>query len=436
MTLFWMITAGLTFLAMAFVALPLLRKNVNTGVTSDELNLAIFKQQLAELDNDLEAGILEQARYDAARTDLEKELLTDIDADQEKQTRQRKSGQAMAAVALLVPIAALTIYQVIGFPDIISRLGTQTAATGMPPHGSATGAPGQDQGLPPMEVLVERLAAKLKEQPDNLEGWIILGRSYMTMNNYPAAIEAYKTALNLDDQNVNLLLAYGEALAASHGNDFTGQAAPLIQKAYTLAPQDPNVLWLNGVLAYQSNQFQQAIDHWQGLRSSLTPQSSELESVNAAIDDARSQLGLGPEEPELPSIVQAGGTSSSPAAPKSPATSNSGIQVEIALSPELAARAKPDDLVFIYAKALNGPPMPLAALRKQVRDLPLSVQLDDSMAMMPQMKLSGFDQVQVGARVSLSGNPTAQSGDLEGVVKPVKPGQSEQVKVLIDTVHP
>ncbi len=434
MTLFWMITAGLTLLAMAFVALPLLRKSVSTGVTSDELNLAIFKQQLAELNNDLEAGILDQARYDAARTDLEKELLTDIDAEGTKKTAGGKSGRAMAAAALLVPVAALFVYEVTGFPDIIPRLGNPTAESGVSPHG--TGAPGQDQGLPPMEVLVERLAAKLKEQPENLDGWIILGRSYMTMNNYPAAIEAYKTALNLDNQNVNLLLAYGEALAASHGNDFTGQAAPLIQKAYTLAPQDPNVLWLNGVLAYQSNQFQQAIDRWQELRNTLTPQSTELESVNAAIDDARSQLGLGPEEPELPSIVQAGGTSPSPAPPKSPAPSNRGIQVEIALSPELAARAKPDDLVFIYAKALSGPPMPLAALRKQVRDLPLSVQLDDSMAMMPQMKLSGFDQVQVGARVSLSGNPTAQPGDLEGLVKPVKPGQSERVKVLIDTVHP
>ncbi len=434
MTLFWMITAGLTVLAMAFVALPLMRKSVSTGITSDELNLAIFKQQLAELDNDLQAGILDQARYDAARTDLEKELLTDIDPET-KQSSQAgsKYGRAMAGVALLVPIAALTLYQLIGFPDIIPRLGSQTASSGMPPaHGAGANTPGQEQGLPPMEVLVERLAAKLKEQPENLEGWIILGRSYMTMNNYPAAIEAYQTAIKLDDQNVNLLLAYSEALAASHGNDFTGQAAPMIKKAYTLAPQNPNVLWLNGVLAYQSNQFQQAIDHWQDLRATLTPQSSELESINGAIDDARKQLGLAPEEPELPSIVHAGKPKPTPSA-ASPAK---GIQVEISLAPEIAAKTKPDDLVFIYAKALSGPPMPLAAVRKQVRDLPLSIQLDDSMAMMPQMKLSGFDQVVVGARVSLSGNPSAQSGDLEGEIKPVAPGQSQVVKVSINSIHP
>jgi cytochrome c-type biogenesis protein CcmH len=435
MTLFWMITAGLTVLAMAFVALPLLRKNVSSSITADELNLAIFKQQLAELDNDLQAGILDQARYDAARADLEKELLTDIEPET-KQTSQAgsKYARAMAGVALLVPIAALTLYQLVGFPDIIPLLGSQTASNGMPQaHGTGAGATGQGKGqLPPMDVLVERLAAKLKEQPDNLEGWIILGRSYMTMKNYPAAIKAYQTAIKLDDQNVNLLLAYSEALAATHGNDFTGQAAPLIEKAYTLAPQDPNVLWLNGVLAYQSNKFQLAIERWQDLRATLTPQSSELESINGAIDDARKQLGLAPEEPELPNIVSAGKPKPTPSA----ASSAKGLQVEISLAPEIAAKAKPNDLVFIYAKALNGPPMPLAAVRKQVRDLPLSIKLDDSMAMMPQMKLSGFDQVVVGARVSLSGNPSAQSGDLEGEIKPVAPGQSQVVKVSINSVHP
>ncbi len=435
MTLFWMITAGLTVLAMAFVALPLLRKNVSSSITADELNLAIFKQQLAELDNDLQAGILDQARYDAARTDLEKELLTDIEPET-KQTSQAgsKYPRAMAGVALLVPIAALTLYQLVGSPDIIPRLGSQTASNGMPTaHGTGAGAMGQGKGqLPPMDVLVERLAAKLKEQPDNLEGWIILGRSYMSMKNYPAAIEAYQTAIKLDDQNVNLLLAYSEALAATHGNNFTGQAAPLIEKAYTLAPQDPNVLWLNGVLAYQSNKFQLAIERWQDLRATLTPQSSELESINGAIDDARKQLGLAPEEPELPNIVRAGKPKPTPSA----ASPTKGLQVEITLAPEIAAKAKPNDLVFIYAKALNGPPMPLAAVRKQVRDLPLSVKLDDSMAMMPQMKLSGFDQVVVGARVSISGNPRAQSGDLEGEIKPVAPGQSQVVKVSINSVHP
>ena len=148
-----------------------------------------------------------------------------------------------------------------------------------------------------------------------------------------------------------------------------------------------------------------------------------------AISDVRAKLGV---EPELPSIVSAMAVEEQPA---QTGANNSAIEVILKLSPELAARAKPDDLVFIYAKAVTGPPMPLAAARKQVKDLPLTIILDDSMAMMPQMKLSSFSEVVVGARVSKSGSPSAQSGDLEGEIKPVKPGQAGPVMVTIDSVH-
>ncbi|MCU7876298.1 MAG: c-type cytochrome biogenesis protein CcmI [Candidatus Thiodiazotropha sp. (ex Lucinoma borealis)] len=430
MTLFWIITAGLIVLAMAFVALPLLRKHVETGVTTNELNLSVFKQQLAELDADLEAGILEQNRYDAARKDLEKELLTDISSEL-KTTETAVSSPIMALSALLIPLVAIFLYQTIGSPEIIQRLAEQPA--GMPTKASPSQSqPGNTQNLPPMEELVKRLAAKLQEQPDNQEGWVMLGRSYMAMNNPSAAINAYERAIQLNDQNVALLLAYSEAIASTNGNDFSGRAAPMIDKAYQLEPNNPNVLWISGILAYQRSEFKSAIERWEALKVMLQPQSAELESVNDALDDVRSKLGLAPDEAPLPNIVQA----KKPASSKPVANSSKSLQVEISLSPELQAKAKPGDLVFVYAKALSGPPMPLAAVRKKVSDLPLSIKLDDSMAMMPQMKLSGFPEVVVGARISLSGNPSAQSGDLEGEIKPVSPGQSETVRVVINSVHP
>ncbi|MCU7803227.1 MAG: c-type cytochrome biogenesis protein CcmI [Candidatus Thiodiazotropha sp. (ex Lucinoma borealis)] len=430
MTLFWIIIAGLIVLAMAFVALPLLRKHVETGVTTNELNLSVFKQQLAELDSDLEAGILEQNRYDAARKDLEKELLTDISSEQ-KTTETAVSGRNMALSALLIPLVAFFLYQTIGSPEIIQRLAEQPS--GMPTKASPTQSqPGNTQNLPPMEELVKRLAAKLQEQPENQEGWVMLGRSYMAMNNPSAAINAYQRAIQLNDQNVALLLAYSEAIASTNGNDFSGRAAPMIDKAYQLEPNNPNVLWISGILAYQRSEFKSAIERWEALKVMLQPQSAELESVNDALNDVRSKLGLAPDEAPLPNIVQA----KKPASSKAVVNSSKSLQVEISLSPELQAKAKPGDLVFVYAKALSGPPMPLAAVRKKVSDLPLSIKLDDSMAMMPQMKLSGFPEVVVGARVSLSGNPSAQSGDLEGEIKPVSPGQSETVRVIINSVHP
>ncbi|MCU7811035.1 MAG: c-type cytochrome biogenesis protein CcmI, partial [Candidatus Thiodiazotropha sp. (ex Notomyrtea botanica)] len=198
-------------------------------------------------------------------------------------------------------------------------------------------------------------------------------------------------------------------------------------------PDNPNTLWMAGIVSYQQGNFQAALSRWEKLQALLTPQSSELESVSNAIDDARKQLGMSPVEPALPQIAQTGS-----AQPKTapPVAGTKNIHVKVTLSPEMSAKASPDDLVFIYAKATSGPPMPLAAARKRVSDLPLTIALDDSMAMMPQMKLSAFPEVVVGARVSLSGSPSAQSGDLEGEVKPVVPGQSEPVNVVISSVHP
>ncbi|MES9861641.1 MAG: c-type cytochrome biogenesis protein CcmI [Candidatus Thiodiazotropha sp. LLP2] len=429
MTLFWIISAGLSVLAMAFVALPLLRKEVTSDITSDELNLAVFKQQLAELDSDLEEGKLDQTRYEAARKDLQKALLTDVSPNAEIKPN-KTSGQAMAATAVLIPIAAVLIYNFLGSPEIIQHLSQQPA--GQAVQQTAQSHKDGMENLPPMEELVRRLALKLEENPDNHEGWIMLGRSYMSLNDHSAAINAYQRAMEMNDQDVSLLLAYSEAIAATNGNDFTGRAAPMIQKAFDLAPENPNVLWLTGILAYQSSDFKSSITRWTALRDQLTPQSAELESVNNAIDDARSQLGLPAEVRELPSIVK---TKKPAVKPQSSAAADA-IKVEISLSADLQSKAKPNDLVFIYAKAISGPPMPLAAVRKKVSDLPISLSLDDSMAMMPQMKLSGFSEVTVGARISMSGSPTAQSGDLEGEIKPIKPGQAETVQVVINSVHP
>jgi cytochrome c-type biogenesis protein CcmH len=331
------------------------------------------------------------------------------------------------SVALVIPLMAMGIYQVLGSPEIIPQLAAaSTDGTGnsASPHGQAPAT----ENLPPMEELVKKLAAKMEKQPDNMEGWLMLGRSYMAMNQPGQAIAAYERGMQVNSENATLLLAYAEALAQSSGNDFTGKAASLVEKAHQLNKQDPNALWMLGIVAYQKKDFQGAIGYWEQAKGLLGPEHKDLNAVDNAIDDARNQLGLGPQ---LPSIVQ---TKDQP----QPAVGGDdhAIELIIKLDPNLAAKASPDDMVFIYAKALSGPPMPLAAVRKQVKDLPITVRLDDSMAMMPEMKLSAFPEVAVGARVSLSGNPIAKSGDLEGEIKPVKPGQSGPVMVIIDSIHP
>ncbi len=431
MTTFWIFAAGLMLLAIAFIVLPLLRKKEYLTLSADELNLTVFKQQLEELDNDLSSGILDQARYDDARKDLEKELLVDVNGDQaQPATANSRSGKWIMSIALVIPLMSIGMYQALGEPEIIPRLAATPAAGNTAPDSAAPHSSNPSmQNLPPMEELVKKLAVKMEQQPDNVDGWLMLGRSYMALKQPEAAIDAYERALQLSPENGTLLLAYAEALAQTAGNNFTGKPAAMIEKAYLLNPEDPNGLWMMGIVSYQREQFEQALDYWEKLENTLTPQSKEIASVQNAISDVRAKLGV---EPELPSIVSAMAVEEQPA---QTGANNSAIEVILKLSPELAARAKPDDLVFIYAKAVTGPPMPLAAARKQVKDLPLTIILDDSMAMMPQMKLSSFSEVVVGARVSKSGSPSAQSGDLEGEIKPVKPGQAGPVMVTIDSVH-
>lgn len=429
MTTFWIFAAGLILLAIGFIVLPLMRNKEYAGLSADELNLSVFKQQLEELDNDLSTGILDQERYDAARRDLEKELLEDVSGNKVQATTMTSStGRWIMSVALAVPLMSIGMYQALGQPEIIPQLADNADTTGhaQPMTSPHTGQPSM-QDLPPMEELVKKLAAKMEQQPDNLDGWLMLGRSYMTLNQPQNAIAAYEKAMALNPDNTTLLLAYAEALGQSQGKNFTGRPAELIEKAHKLDPQDPNGLWMMGIVSYQQEQFNDALGYWEKLESILPPQSQDVASVQSAIEDVRAKLGI---EKKLPEIA-----SSKPAGESAASAGGSAIEVIIKLSPELQSKANPDDLVFIYAKALSGPPMPLAAARKQVKDLPLTLILDDSMAMMPQMKLSAFPEVVVGARISKSGGPSARPGDLEGEIKPVKPGQPGPVMVTIDSIH-
>lgn len=436
MTLFWTYAAGLILLAMAFIVIPLLRKYAKQGLSSDELNLTVFQQQLKELDSDLSSGILEQDQYDAARRDLEKELLLDVSGSKvEKSQMSSSSGKWMLISAFMVPLVALLLYQVLGSPKIIELLASgpvaQAAEGGMQsPHAQA-GSTGQ---MPPMDELVHKLEAKLEAQPDNIQGWTMLARSYVAMGQPDKATGVYERALKIKDDDVDLLLSYAEHLGKQANNNFTGRAAELIEKAYALDQQGLNNLWLMGIVEYQRGSYQKAIERWESLADKLGPQSQDLANVDQAINDARERLGM---EPKFSSIVPASDQPAvQPAPAETAADSGSAIRVKISLAPELQAKASPEQTVFIYAKAISGPPMPLAAMRKQVKDLPIEITLDDSLAMMPQMKLSLFPEVVVGARVSLSGSgPGAKPGDLQGEIKPVKPGQSAQVDVVINSVY-
>jgi len=385
MTVFWSLAAVMVMVALLFLLPPLLRKREVSAVSGDDLNTEVIKSQLAELDADLDAGKLGQTQYTAARTDLEQELLYDLNRDGTAQREPRSGRWATLLIIPLLPLCAVLLYQQIGSVELIERL--QQARISQP-------QPEQQQ--PPSEAsideMVAKLAARLQQQPDDLKGWVMLARTYSILKRYSEAETAYANVLRLGGENASLLTDYADAMTMANNGMFTDQAGTLLTRALELDPDNIKGLWL-----------------------------SELQG--------KADISAAPAPAVAATTATATGTT---------ATSGSGatLSVHVALAPELAAAAAAEDTVFIFARATQGPRMPLAIVRKQVKDLPVTVTLDDSQAMMPAMKLSNFEQVVVGARISKSGNAMPQSGDLQGSMSPVATQTTEKILITINSNVP
>lgn len=460
MTIFWILAAGLIGLASLFIALPLLnRPSTADAPGQDDLNLQVFRQRLAELDGDLAAGFLDQDQYDASRRDLERELIYDLDgtpdgtkvssAGQGRDRAHRYPALALTLVAL-VSVGAVLAYLQLGEREIIPRIEAMAGT----PHGG--GAPGE--GAPSLEVLVKGLAERMEQNPENPEGWLMLGRTYVAIGQASKALVAIERAYKLAPEETNVQIAYAEALAANNGNQLQGRPAELIRTVLAKDPGNPSARWLDGMFAYQQARYSDAVEAWQGILNELDPSGEEANQMRQMIAEASGRAGVPlAESGQTPSRKETseatpvarevaatageteqarGAAPSSPGAVPGDASGDAAIQVAVSLDPALSARTTPGDAVFVYARAAAGPPMPLAVQRFRVSDLPVSVTLDDSMAMTPAMRLSGFPQVVVGARISKSAQATPQPGDLEGQTGPVVAAETPQVSVTIDQVRP
>jgi cytochrome c-type biogenesis protein CcmH len=483
MTTFWILAAGLAGLAVLFVIAPLLQPEPSRPAETDDadgdqarLNLELFKQQLAELDADLADGKLDQTVYEAARRDLERELLYDLGdrdpltavAADARMTASRLPGPRLTALALLlvIPLAGWGLYALIGNAPIITQL-EGVAATG---SGNSHGG---NRDLPPLEELVARLEQRLEQQPDDAEGWMMLGRTYFATGDRKGAQEALSQAYALSPNDPMIVLAYAEAIATNQDNQLEGRPAELISEALALDPQNATARWLAAMVAFQRGQFRSAATTWKGLLEGMDPSTEEAEELRALITEAEQRAGVpAPKrqdesaaapaadaasaaepsprqapEPDTPAPnPSATPAQSTPAAAETgpdaaPHTTTEadqalpGIRVRAELDPALAGRYPPATSVFIFARAASGPPMPLAVQRTTLAELPSTLRLDDSMAMMPAMRLSNFPQIIIGARVSPSGQAMPRPGDLEGETGPIASDRQAPVNVLIDRVR-
>jgi len=406
MLAFWLLAGLLLVVVVGILLHPLLSRREPAGVSRDAANTVLYTEQMRELEADLRSGAIGARDFESATSELKARLLADT-GDAEA-PRSVLGGRAAAiAVGTAIPLLAVGIYLAIGSPQ---ALGPVPAAD--PAHALSS-----EQ----IEKMVERLAERLKSDPGNTEGWVLLGRSYSAFGRFKESADAYARAAALRPDDAQLLADYADALGMALGRKLEGEPAKLIARALEIDPRNLKALALAGTGAYERKDYKGAAAYWERMLPLVEPDSDDARSIRANVEEARS-LAQGRVAEKRPETNQ----------PIAPASSTA-LRGDVRLSPELAAKAAPGDTVFIFARAAQGPPMPLAVLRKQVRDLPLAFALDDSMAMSPAMMLSGFAEVVVGARVSKSGDVAAKPGDLQGQSTPVA-SNANGVTVVIDSV--
>jgi cytochrome c-type biogenesis protein CcmH len=318
-----------------------------------------------------------------------------------------------AAIAALIPAIAITLYLVTGQPQPAEPSATSQSAI-----------PADSQHPHSIEDMLNQLAARLVQQPYDIQGWFTLTNSYMALGRYDEAVRTMERLYQLTGDQPDVLLRYADVLAMSNDGRLSGRPAELVQKALSQEPDNVMGLWLAGMAAEENGDYRQAIDYWERLLPQLTDDPESLQEVEQLISRARQEInGKGTQVATLTAadVVD---------------TADHAITVNVSLSPRLAKEVEPDDTLFIYAKAVDGPPMPLAVVRKKVSDLPVEVILDDSLAMMPSMKLSLFDQIQVSARISKTGTAIAQPGDYIGESSTIEHDRADSVSIVIDKQLP
>ncbi|KFJ93481.1 cytochrome C [Pseudomonas sp. 1-7] len=394
---FWLPAGLLLLTALAFLLIPVLRiRKLQAEEDRTALNVTLYQERLQELENQLQAGVLDEAQMEAARAEAARELLDDTEGVQRRSSVL--GGKIPLVSALLVPVLGVALYLHWGAVDEVVQTRQLAAA--------------QPQSI---EEMTARLEQTVQQQPDSAEAWYFLGRTYMAQERAGDAAKAFERAVEIAGRAPELLGQWAQALYFAEGKQWSEQMQTLTDEALKADPEEVTSLGLLGIAAYESQRYADAVRYWERLVAVLPEQDPSRAAIAGGIERARQQMGEGEQ----------------PSAAAEPGAKVHALEVSVSLSPEVQQNVQPDDAVFVFARALSGPPMPLAVKRLKVSDLPAQVSLSDVDAMMPQLKISQFDQVQLVARISRAGNAT--QGEWIGQSGPVANTATDLQTLLIDS---
>jgi cytochrome c-type biogenesis protein CcmH len=415
MTLLWIVASLLLAGALLLLLPPLLRLPARVADAADAV-LDIHHDHRQDIERDLAAGSLAPDRADQVRAEIARREREDAASELPSPAAQTPARASALVLALLIPLGSVVLYLRIGDPN---------AAVPQAPTTAAATAAEQRHGLTPEQIqqMVTALAERLKAQPGDADGWLMLGRSYTVLGRHQDAATALRRAAALVPGDPGVLADLADSVGMAQGRRLAGEPAQWVHKALAIDPQHVKALALAGSAAFEAKDYAAARGYWERLLAVVPTDSAIARSVRGSVAEATAQES------------GASATSLADAATMPAQTAaDSAISGRVEIAPALTARLSSGDTLFVFARAVNGPRMPLAILKRDAA-LPAAFTLDDAMAMSPQLRLSGFSEVVVMARVSKTGNATPQSGDLIGQSTPVKPG-ARDLLVVIDRVQP
>lgn len=400
----FLVVAGLLIVgALLFVVPPLLGKRVRQGnISHGETNLTIYRDQIRELDADLANGTLDQPQYEAAKREIERRVLDDVEQDAEQLARAGSPKWTLAIiVAVLIPVIAVPAYLTLGTPEAIDQ--SQAAA---PQAGAHDVSPQQ------IARMVDQVKERLRSNPDDVEGWYMLAKSTQAIGRYDESVTAYREIIKRVPPDAQLLADFADTLAVANGRSLDGEPMRLIEQALSVDPNNVKALALGGTAAFQKQDYTKAAAMWKKLVATLPPDAEFAQRIRNSIAEAEAKAGVtGPLAAAAP-------------APAKVAAGGATISGKVAVGGEVAKSVARQDTVFVFARAASGPRMPLAIQRLTVAELPFKFELTEAMAMAPGMSIGKFPELVVGARISKTGNAIAQPGDWESELVPVKVGAS------------
>ncbi|WP_285375631.1 c-type cytochrome biogenesis protein CcmI [Pseudomonas sp. lyk4-TYG-107] len=394
---FWLAAGLLLLVALSFLLIPVLRgRRAQREEDRTALNVALYQERVAELQAQQAEGVLDVAQMDSGRAEAARELLADTEGV--AAPRVSKLGKPLPLLAaVLVPVLGLGLYLHFGAADKVEL--TREFA----------------QAPQSMEEMTRRLERAVAAQPDSAEGLYFLGRTYMAQDRPADAAKMFERAANLAGRQPELLGQWAQAQYFADGKKWSDKIQALTDEALKADPKEVTSLGLLGIAAFEGERYQQAIDYWNRLLAQLPEGDNSRTALQGGIERATERLQ-----------ASGGKVAAAPAAKVAAL-----LKVRVDLASELKGKVQPGDSVFIFARAVSGPPAPLAAKRLTVADLPVTVELGDADAMMPQLKLSNFPEVQLVARISRAGQPTA--GEWVGRSGPLASSTTAPQTLTIDS---